>query len=560
MPSGPSSARSGRNSMQGGRMHMSQEGKPPRKIISTSLSQEVKLRTVENAWKPGQKKSETAAEIDENRELLNRARGLLNKLTPDNYERILGQIKELELNTKDRLMKMMDLIFDKAIDEPAFCVQYANVCNAMTNATAPDEKGVMHMFGKLLLYKCQSMFEDNMYKGLDIESSEKEISECTEVDKKRHLIEVLDEKKRLARKKSLGNMKLIGELNRLNILQPRVMFLCTSHLLKSGHDESYECLCTLLRSIGHGLESQANAAQKAEFNSVFQQLLNITKQNKISSRIRFMILDLLELRNAKWVPRKGQEGGKPKTIKEIHNDVRKHEQAQAQISQRRSMNDRDRDRDYPNKVGSRDFVLSSMSSRKSQQRDVSSILKKMHSDNLASNEFSLGDHSKFSKFSSGARSQPSTAEPSAPKGNSGNNNSPANRYTGSSGSEDRWQRVGAGPSTSIEKSKTVVQDDDFKTFGSKTSHQRVSPPPVKRLDESVLQDKLKVFLKKPNVEAVATFREELKHMHPEDLKVLADLAIYQALEKVSNQPIIADVLTYLFIKPSTLGLPDLIEL
>ena len=49
----------------GSRSRSQQKDKPPRKVISVSIQQDVKLHTVENAWKPGSKGKDDGKEDPE---------------------------------------------------------------------------------------------------------------------------------------------------------------------------------------------------------------------------------------------------------------------------------------------------------------------------------------------------------------------------------------------------------------------------------------------------------------------------------------------------------------
>ena len=46
-------------------------------------------------------------------ELVRKSQGILNKLTPQNFDKLVAQMKELSLNTVDRLRKVIDIIFEK---------------------------------------------------------------------------------------------------------------------------------------------------------------------------------------------------------------------------------------------------------------------------------------------------------------------------------------------------------------------------------------------------------------------------------------------------------------
>lgn len=62
--------------------------------------------------------------------------------------------------------------------------------------------------------------------------------------------------------KSVGNIRFIGELYKLNMLTAKIMHSCVNHLLNEGDEESLECLCKLLTTIGQNLEKAAVDGKK----------------------------------------------------------------------------------------------------------------------------------------------------------------------------------------------------------------------------------------------------------------------------------------------------------
>jgi translation initiation factor 4G len=63
--------------------------------------------------------------------------------------------------------------------------------------------------------------------------------------------------------------------------------------------------------------------QTYDLNDTFAKLKALTSKdmkNKIPSRIKFMIQDVIDLRRDKWVPRRNDS--KPKLINEIANDAK----------------------------------------------------------------------------------------------------------------------------------------------------------------------------------------------------------------------------------------------
>lgn len=73
-------------------------------------------------------------------------------------------------------------------------------------------------------------------------------------EEKQRLIEELEEAKDKARRRSLGNIKFIGELFKLKMLTEVIMHDCIVKLLKNHDEESLECLCRLLSTIGKDLD------------------------------------------------------------------------------------------------------------------------------------------------------------------------------------------------------------------------------------------------------------------------------------------------------------------
>lgn len=56
------------------------------------------------------------------------ARSILNKLTPENFDRLKGKFLELKLEDKEnRVDAVINVLFEKAIDEPAFSASYAKM-------------------------------------------------------------------------------------------------------------------------------------------------------------------------------------------------------------------------------------------------------------------------------------------------------------------------------------------------------------------------------------------------------------------------------------------------
>lgn len=73
-------------------------------------------------------------------------------------------------------------------------------------------------------------------------------------EERKLLIGELDEARDKARRRSLGNVKFIGELFNVKMLTVPIMHDCVMKLLKDRNEDSMECLCMLLSTSGKNLD------------------------------------------------------------------------------------------------------------------------------------------------------------------------------------------------------------------------------------------------------------------------------------------------------------------
>ncbi|XP_044852464.1 eukaryotic translation initiation factor 4 gamma 3 isoform X5 [Mauremys mutica] len=309
----------------GPRRSQPSQRREPRKIITVCVKEDVHLKKAENAWKPSLKR-DSQAEDPENiktQELFRKVRSILNKLTPQMFNQLMKQVTDLTVDTEERLKGVIDLVFEKAIDEPSFSVAYANMCRCLVTLKVPmaDKPGSTVNFRKLLLNRCQKEFEKDKADDDVFEKKQKELEAAITPEEKTRLHEELEEAKDKARRRSIGNIKFIGELFKLKMLTEAIMHDCVVKLLKNHDEESLECLCRLLTTIGKDLDFEK---AKPRMDQYFNQMEKIVKERKTSSRIRFMLQDVIDLRLCNWVSRRADQG--PKTIEQIHKEAKIEEQ------------------------------------------------------------------------------------------------------------------------------------------------------------------------------------------------------------------------------------------
>ncbi|CAI7786158.1 unnamed protein product, partial [Closterium sp. NIES-54] len=123
-----------------------------------------------------------------------------------------------------------------------------------------------------------------------------------------------------ARRRMLGNIRFIGELYKMTMLTERIMHGCIQKLLGNTEDpdeEDMEALCKLLATIGQIIDHEK---AQSHMEAYMARIAQFSTYPKLSSRIRFGLQDILELRANKWQARRKVEG--PKKIDQVHRDAR----------------------------------------------------------------------------------------------------------------------------------------------------------------------------------------------------------------------------------------------
>lgn len=128
------------------------------------------------------------------------------------------------------------------------------------------------------------------------------------------------------RRRSLGNIRFIGELYKLGMLTARIMHECVKKLLKQTDEESLECLCRLLTTVGKDLDeetkgrlSKGRAEGINDLTMYFKEMGKLVSEKQTSSRVRFLMQDVIDLKHNGWKKRREDAG--PKTIDEIHKEI-----------------------------------------------------------------------------------------------------------------------------------------------------------------------------------------------------------------------------------------------
>ena len=248
---------------------------------------DIPTNTGVTGWRPKRIDTSTpAGKIEYN---VRTAQGYLNKMTQTTFDSLSDKFVEIAISEKGNVEKnelplpgqlkiLIDRIFEQALLQPTFCPMYSSLCEKIHRD--------MKNFRMVLLTKCQEEFEMGSKLPDNVPSEE------------------LDGYLFKAKKRMLGNIKFIGELYKSNIIVEPVMYECFNHLLRSQNtenldEEQIEALCKLLLNIGKILDPSCT---NTRINNCFEQMEILKTCDTLSPRVRFLIEDVIDIRNNNWTP------------------------------------------------------------------------------------------------------------------------------------------------------------------------------------------------------------------------------------------------------------------
>jgi len=168
------------------------------------------------------------------------------------------------------------------------CSSFNEIAKKLANLSAliPETKKEVS-FRTLLLNQTQEVFENKFINYERAASSETERVEL--IYKKTKLI--------------WGNCYFIGALFKVNLIPKKIIQACISQLIneiaQSKYDVNIEELCILVNITGEKLDQPD---YKTVMDAHFKQMLEFTNDKEIPTRLRFMLYDVVDLRNRRWVP------------------------------------------------------------------------------------------------------------------------------------------------------------------------------------------------------------------------------------------------------------------
>lgn len=278
-------------------------------------------------WVPSRstrRDANSSVEKGQNDIIFRKVRGILNKLTPEKFDKLCLELLNVGIDSKLVLKGIILLIVDKALEEPKYSQLYAQLCQRLAeeapNFEEPSsENQASHKnnttFRRLLISKLQDEFEN---RAKNVELFEKQDAPLTSEE---------EEQQAIAKIKMLGNIKFIGELGKLGLIHESILHRCIKTLLDKKRriqlkdmGEDLECLCQIMKTVGPKLDHDK---ARALMDQYFSRMHSLANNKDLPARIRFLLQNTLELRAGGWVPRKAYVDNGPKTISQVRQDAGK---------------------------------------------------------------------------------------------------------------------------------------------------------------------------------------------------------------------------------------------
>ena len=301
----------------------------------------------ENSWSVAQQKKD--ATIDENVKVGRKIFAVLNKLTVEKFNKLADQLfNDCGISKPAHIITLVKYLFEKATIQHHFIGMYADLCTQclewlgsdkapeeLVSSIGPGERSsaAADIFRRVLLERCQEAFysyfltpEDESAGGANPGASEEEERERTEEEHHKHRLSML------------GTVKFVAQLLERRLMTRGVFRNCIETLLYSDErtEDHIECACVFLSEIGQLFDKSNDEPQDAyskALNEAMETLEDIAEDSETSARIKFAILNLVDLRKNGYVANRlaGLPAG-PAKISEIHQQAAKEEKLARTLS------------------------------------------------------------------------------------------------------------------------------------------------------------------------------------------------------------------------------------
>jgi hypothetical protein len=220
-------------------------------------------------------KAGAASDLDKKEQLVRLVTATLNKITHENFEALVPPLLQPALFEPGVALQAVEKMFEKSLEEPKYTPLYAQLCYRM------------------------AQYEHSYLEGSKIVRTSI-IEKAQEVYERQQRVVKNDEEIERLRKRKIANIKFVGHLVVLELLAVKIV----ARILQSVNVQPYpselnveETLC-LVEQIGHFIDNRSADWLEQYFHRL-ETLLG--KEDLFCNRVRFAIMNIIDLRKRKWV-------------------------------------------------------------------------------------------------------------------------------------------------------------------------------------------------------------------------------------------------------------------
>lgn len=241
----------------------------------------------------------------------------MDSLAMEEVNRLLVQYGTKNISPAESLKHLIDMIFENAVEEQHLTPWYALLAKHFAMKTeANAETGndtidlILRLFKKAILNKCQTEFDLNVADENAVASQLlpliDDMDNEIDPDQKSLLSALIEKDGRRLRARRVGIVRFIGEVYMQGMLTTNIMMWCVSTLSDAESDAKLELMCVLLGVVAPRMELKTgdpglDKKRYRNLDTIFEKMQTIVDDKKNSARVRFMLIDLIKLRQDGWL-------------------------------------------------------------------------------------------------------------------------------------------------------------------------------------------------------------------------------------------------------------------
>jgi len=226
--------------------------------------------------------------FSEDEVVIRKCRTILNKLSMDNFEKLFAQLTVCGISKTQHIEALMKEVFEKATTQHGFIDMYTQLCKRL-DFWCKSNPLLDVDFRRILLSQCQRSFESNLKPPEGILGASVNDEDAFEREVK-------------YKSAMLGNIKFVGRLLVTQLIASKILVQAASQLLSISSEITLECLCALLLATGKEFDDPSWKFHDS-MKVIYNEAQSLTKEEKIPSRIRFLLTDVFDCRSRNWESR-----------------------------------------------------------------------------------------------------------------------------------------------------------------------------------------------------------------------------------------------------------------